>query len=67
MGLVEKIKAEILNESDEYKQNAADHYDFWNEHIKYVYHESLILAQKFHADMEIVALGSLLHDIALIR
>ena len=45
MELVEKIKAEIINESDEYKQNAADHYDFWNEHIKYVYEESLSLAE----------------------
>lgn len=67
MELVEKIKAEIINESDKYKQNAADHYDFWSEHIKYVYEESILLAEKFDADAEIVALGSLLHDIALIR
>ena len=43
-----------------------DHFDYWNEHIKYVYIESQKLAIKYGADMEIVKLGALLHDIALI-
>ena len=41
--------------------------DFWNEHIKYVYDKALVLAKKYDADIEIVSLGALLHDIALIK
>ncbi len=67
MELVEKIKSEIINESEQYKRNSADHYDFWNEHIKHVYEESMMLSEKYDAEKEIVALGALLHDIALIR
>ena len=43
------------------------YYDFWNEHIKYVYEESVNLEIEYNADEEIVKLGALLHDIALIR
>ncbi len=50
-----------------HKENSEDHYDFWNEHIKYVYDESLKLAKEYNADIEIVSLGALLHDIALIN
>ncbi len=57
----QEVKALIKN----YKDNAEDHYDFWNEHIKYVYKESQKLASKYGADIEIVKLGALLHDIAL--
>ncbi len=57
----QEVKALIKN----YKDNADDHYDFWNEHIKYVYKESQKLASKYGADIEIVRLGALLHDIAL--
>ena len=51
---------------NEYKINAEDHYDFWDEHIKFVYEESKKLAKIYKADIEIVSLGTLLHDIALI-
>ncbi len=67
MNLIEKIKEEVIYESDVYKSQVLDHYDFWNEHIKYVYAEGLILAEKYGANTEIVALGALLHDIALIQ
>lgn len=50
-----------------HKENSTDHYDFWNEHIKYVYEEACIQAEKFKADLEIVKMGALLHDIALIK
>lgn len=67
MDLVEKVKSQVIKDIDVYKNTFADHYDFWNEHIKYVYEESINLAKKYNANLEIVALGSLLHDIALIR
>lgn len=67
MDIVESVKEYIIRQSDEYKSNADDHYDFWNEHIKYVLDESVKLANEYGADVEIVSLGALLHDIALIN
>ena len=66
-GIIEEITQYVIQESEKYKRESDDHYDFWNEHIRYVYREALELAQKYHADTEIVALGALLHDIALIE
>ena len=62
----EVIKNEIIKKSQEYKENSKDQYDFWEEHIKFVYEESVKLAKLYGADVEIVTLGALLHDIALI-
>ena len=67
MDIVKKIENDIKKYIKEYKNNSEDHYDFWNEHIKYVYDESIILARKYEADIEIISLGALLHDIALIK
>lgn len=39
---------------------------WYNEHIKYVYDESIKLAKIYNADIEIVSLGALLHDMALV-
>lgn len=67
MNIIEQVEEYVKQKIEEYKNTSEDHYDFWNEHIKYVYNESLDLADKYNADKEIVALGSLLHDIALIN
>jgi uncharacterized protein len=47
----------------EYKK--LNNYDFWNEHVKHVVDNSIMLAKKYNADIEIVELGALLHDISL--
>ena len=65
MNIVEQIKKDVLEKSDWYKEQDEGHYDFWENHIKYVYKEAVELAEKNDADMEIVELGALLHDIAL--
>ncbi len=67
MDIVDLIEKYVKKEIEIYKQNSEDNYDFWNEHIKYVYLESQKLACQYGADLEIVKLGALLHDIALIR
>ena len=67
MNIVDKVKEYVLKQIEDYKINSEDNYDFWNEHIKYVYEESLKLAKNYNADIEIVSLGALLHDIALIN
>ena len=67
MDIINKIENYVKEQSEKYKNNSNDHYDFWNEHIKYVYEESIKLAKEYNADVEIVSLGVLLHDIALIN
>ena len=64
---IEKIKKYVISKSEDYKDSSEDHYDFWNEHVKHVYHEAIKLAEKYGADITIVKLGALLHDIALIE
>ena len=66
MEIIYLIEKEVKEKINEYKLNSKDHYDFWNEHIKYVYRESKKLAKMYNADIEIVLLAALLHDIALI-
>ena len=61
-----KIKDEVLDLNQKYIDESDDHYDFWEQHIKYVVDNALNLASKYNADAEIVELGALLHDIALI-
>ena len=67
MGIIIEVEKYVKEKIENYKNNSEDHYDFWNEHIKYVYEESIKLAEKYDADKEIVSLGALLHDIALIN
>lgn len=61
--VTEKIKEELLKRCNIYKEKYG--YDFWNDHIKYVVKNSVELAKKYGADVEIVELGALLHDIAM--
>lgn len=65
MGVVEKVRNEILRLNEEYLKGE-DKFNFWEQHFKYVVKESLILAEKYGADKEIVELGALLHDVALV-
>ena len=37
MKAVELVKNYVIEKSEEYKNDSDDHYDFWNEHIKYVF------------------------------
>lgn len=61
--VTDKIKEELLKRCNNY--NEKYEYDFWNDHIKYVVKNAIELAKKYDADVEIVELGALLHDIAL--
>lgn len=66
MNTVDEVYDFVMEKITWYKNTSQDNYDFWNEHIKYVYNESTRLAKKYNANLEIVQLGALLHDIALI-
>lgn len=62
-----KITELIRNELIEITKNAkdSDGYDFYEDHIKYVVKSAIYLAKEYGADVEIVELGALLHDIAM--
>lgn len=62
--IIEQIKNELMILNQKFIDEAEDNYDYWNNHIKYVVQESKRLAKKYNADLEIVELGALLHDIA---
>lgn len=61
--IVENIKEELIKRCNTYKEK--HNYDFWNDHIKYVVKNAVELAEKYEADIEIVELGALLHDISM--
>lgn len=61
--ITEKIKEELIIRCEKSKEK--DGYNFWDEHIKYVVDNAINLAEKYGADVEIVELGALLHDIAM--
>lgn len=63
MNITELIKKELLERTDNSKDK--DGYDFWEDHIKYVVDNAIYLAKEYRADVEIVELGALLHDIAM--
>jgi len=63
MNITELIKEELLKRTNAFKEK--DGYDFWEDHIQYVVKNSIMLAEKYGADIEIVELGALLHDIAM--
>jgi uncharacterized protein len=65
MSIVKTIRNGVLSRSEKYK-NEVENYDFWKEHISLVVKNALELAEKYDADKEIVELGALLHDIALV-
>lgn len=67
MSIISDIQNELLKLNQKYIDESEDGYDFWKEHIKHVVAEAKILAKTHNADIEIVELGALLHDIALVK
>lgn len=66
MNIADSIKNEIMLLNERCVVEAKDKYNYWDEHIKYVVQEALVLAEKYNADIEVVELAAMLHDIALI-
>ena len=63
--MIKKVRDYVLGINQKYKDEAEDKYDFWDNHIKFVVQRSLELAEIYKADKELVEIGALLHDIAL--
>lgn len=64
MDIVNKIKIEVLRKNETHTEK--DGLDVFNDHIQLVVKNARDLARKYGADIEIVELGALLHDIAII-
>lgn len=61
--IVESIKNELIKRCDSYEQKTG--YNYYEYHIKYVVKNAIELAKRYNADVEIVELGALLHDISV--
>lgn len=65
MNYIKMVMDEIMLLNAKYIESSADNYDFWGQHVKYVVKEAKELALKYNANLEVVELGALLHDVAL--
>ena len=61
---VGKVKEKLFEYNE--KSLKKDGYDFWNNHIKYVFYHSHNMAVKRGADVEICELSALFHDMAMV-
>ena len=61
--IVESVKEILLKYTKESFER--DGYDFWNNHIKYVFKHSHDMAVKRGADVEVCELAALFHDMAM--
>ena len=60
--IVEKVKEEMIKISNDRMKET--NYDDWNNHIRLVYENGHKLAIERNADIEIVDLATILHDVA---
>ena len=67
MDVFEILKQEIMQDNEKYLKESEDGYDYWENHIKHVVNESVKLAKEYGADIEIVKISALLHDVAQIK
>lgn len=66
--IVELMKQEIIARSNKFEEETKgtkDEYNLYNDHVKYVYKYATMIAKEKKADLEIVELSSLLHDISM--
>lgn len=64
--IIEMVRGDLFKLNQKYVEESSDGYNHWENHIKFVVKHALELAEEFSADKEIVELGALLHDIALV-
>lgn len=66
--IVELVKQEIINRSNKFEEETKgtkDEYNLYREHVQYVYKYATMIAKEKDANLEIVELSALLHDIAM--
>lgn len=65
--IIEAVKQEVKASCDKYRDESEDKYDVWENHLVYALDEGKKLSQQYNANEQIVTLGILLHDIAVIK
>lgn len=68
VNIIDAIKKEIINRSNEFEEKTKgtkEEYNLYENHVKYVYKYATLLAKDEEADLEVVQLSALLHDIAM--
>ena len=63
MDIIQEIQNELIKRCNSYEEKTG--YNYWEDHIKHVVNNSIKLAKIYNADVEIVTLGALLHDISV--
>lgn len=64
--IVEKVRRFVMEKCEQHKTNEKfGFYDYWNDHISRVVYHAVELAKQYGADIEIVELGALLHDVSM--
>ena len=62
MDIINQIQEELIKRCKSYEEKTR--YNYWEDHIKHVVKNAIELAKQYGANVEIVTLGALLHDIA---
>lgn len=62
MDIINQIQEELIKRCKSYEEKTG--YNYWEDHIKHVVKNAIELAKQYGANVEIVTLGALLHDIA---
>lgn len=62
---IENVKNEMIKICEENKKKS--NFDHWNNHIRIVYERGHELAIERNADLEIVDLSTILHDVARVK
>lgn len=66
--IVELMKQEIINRSNKFEKmtkGTKEEYNLYREHVQHMYKYAVMIAKEKNADLEIVELSALLHDIAM--
>ena len=63
--IIENVKNEMIKICEENKKKS--NFDHWNNHIRIVYERGHELAIERNADIEIVDLSTILHDVARVK
>ena len=66
--IIEIINQEIINRSNKFEEETKGtkaEYNLYKQHVRYVYKYAIMIAEEKKADLEIVKLSALLHDIAM--
>jgi len=65
--IIDNIRREIISKCESRNNRERYNFDYWEEHVKFVVKYALELANLYGADKEVVELGALLHDVALVE